>query len=518
VLISGRREGLSREALAHLQRTAGNTAVSAALLDAEPGRREPGLQRKAIPSGVEEAELEQLDIESDSAMSSSMKAKAHATARGDKDKQHGNVTITNPNYVGGYEQAGADHPVPTIHVGSAARAAGGETLMQLQTDYNAYTPLLRLTLGAMGRLKDLDRTGAKLDPASLKSDPKLAAKFSPTRAGGDEPSLGFDAWHAAASDEKIAVSSMRAGFQQLRAAISGFRAAEGMLKRRQKQAQLETAKGKKEKIDQTVETLEKIVETSFKVYETAESIESFFEKPRDVRDLEEVEAKENYKETRSAQQSLGSAATVMGEKMKKHHKKVESWLKDGGLTFKNVLIFATGNAKEYEELTKQISQLQNDLAELGFDIETNQIRQADEQLQGMKLEIGVRIQAATGKRDQARKAARTYGHIMAGDEGALAMFAAQAYQDLAIDGGAADRLRETRIDPYLGWLLAFLKNNAYIALGHGWRQDWDDLQAWGQDMVEQRNFFSTHQPMWNEKAGEWNAFFEQLTGGPLVRR
>jgi hypothetical protein len=495
-------------------------AMQRELFGSDVGRGSLALvvQRRAIPSGIETAQLEDLEVNHDPSISDAAKLKQHAIARGDRDKEHHNVKITNANYVGGYEHQGAEIEVPTIHVGPKARAAGGLTLMQLETDYNAYTPSLRATLRAMGRLKDLDTAGAKTDPAALLHDPKLAAKFHLDPNRGDDDRIGhFDVWHAQATEEKIAVANMGAGFKQLQAAISGFRAAEGMLRRRQRQAELEDAKGKKERIDQTVETLEKIVDTCFKAVEAAESVESFLESTRDVADLEAIEAKESYKQTRSAQQSLGAAAEKVGEQIKKHHKQVESWLKEGGITLKNVLIFATGNANEYEQLTQQISKLNKQIADLGFDIETNQIREAEERLDGMKLEIGVRIQTAAAKQEQARMGARTFGHSMAGDEGALAMFAAQTYQDLAIFGGDADRQRRTRIDPYLGWLLGFLDRNAYPALGNGWQDDWNVLQAWGQAMVEQREFFTARAPEWKQKAQAWNEFFAQLTGGPLVR-
>ncbi len=503
--MSGSHEALDANGVIELQRTAGNSAVTAAI------------QRKAIASGGETAALEDLDLTDQSAISPSIRAKDQAIARSDKDRAHHNVTITNKNYVGGYENAGADHPVPTIHVGTEGRAAGGETLLQLQSDYNAYTPLLRATLKSMGRLKDLDAAGAKLDPAALKADPKVAAKFTSTAASGKLAGVALNAWSDQATEEEIAVESMRAGFQQLNAAIHGFRAAETMLKHRQKQAKLENAEAKKEKIDQTVETLEKIVDTCFKAYEMAEGIETFLDTTRDVKDLEAVEAKESYKESHSKQQSLGRAATVVEQQIQKHKGKAKDWLKEGGLTFKNVLIFATNNEQEYEQLTTQIAQLKSDLADLEFKKEDEQIREAEDQLEGMKLEIGVRIKQTRAKRDAARAAAGSFGDIMAGDEGTLAMYAAQAYMDLAINGGAANRQRESRIDPYLGWLYGFLKDNAYVALGHGWKPDWNDLQEWGQEMVEQRDFFSGKQPDWSKKAAEWNAFFEEVTAGPLVK-
>jgi hypothetical protein len=481
----------------------------APLLGANPGYM---LQRNEIASGPT---LEDLDPSSAPVPTK----KQAAIARADKDKRHHNVKITNKNYVGGYEQAGAETEVPRIFLSQAARAAGGETIMELETDYNAYTPLLRVTLKAMGRLKDLEAAGAKTDPAQLMADPRLAARFRPfdaNRSGDDERPL-FDMWSASATDERIAVRSMGAGFKQLKAAISGFRAAGILLKMRRKRAALEGAQSKKEAIDQKVEMLEKIIDTSFKAVEWADSIETFIESTRELHDLETIEAKESYKQTRSVQQSLGGGASWMAMQVKKRHEKVESWLKSGGLTLKNVLIFATGDAKEYEALTRQISQLQNDLSDLGFEEESLKIKEADEQLQGMKIEVGTRVESATAKREQARAMARNFGHKTGGDEGALAMFAAQAYQDLAIYGRAADQIRRTRIDPYLGWLYGFLKDNAYVALGHGWQEDWYVLRTWGQQMVEQRDFFSAHQPVWNAKADAWNEFFAQMSGGALVR-
>jgi hypothetical protein len=256
------RSGDNRERTALLLSARGMTrAMQRELFGSGVGRGSlaPVVQRRAIPSGIETAQLEDLEVNHDPSISDAAKLKQHAIARGDRDREHHNVKITNANYVGGYEHQGAEMAVPTIHVGPKARAAGGLTLMQLETDYNAYTPWLRATLRAMGRLKDLDTGGAKTDPAAFLHDPKLAAKFHLDPNRGDDDRIGhFDVWHEQATDEKIAVANMGAGFKQLEAAISGFRAAEGMLRRRRKQAELEDAKGKKERIDQTVETLEKI--------------------------------------------------------------------------------------------------------------------------------------------------------------------------------------------------------------------------------------------------------------------
>jgi Domain of unknown function (DUF4157) len=495
----------------------------------------PTIAAAAQPrAGAERESLEDLDIQSDTAwMSEDMKKKQHSIARAEKDRAHRNVTIFNANYVGSYEREGMMHEVPTIHIGPKGRAAGGETLVQLEIDYNDYVPLLRSTLRAMGRLKDLDNAGAKLDPGTLAADPRLAKGFKPLNAErpADNEKIGdFDTWSAHATEERIAIASMGAGFHQLKAAISGFRAAEGMLKRRKKQGDLAVSESKKAVIDQKVEMLEKIIDKCFKAVEMAQGIEAMLAFSPEFKELETIEGpggkkstmthqqSEGWgKRTRSMEQSIGGAAATMGEQLKKRHTQVESWLKEGGVTLKNVLIFATGDAKEYERLTQEISRLKNDIAQLGFDIETDTIKQAEEQLEGMKLEIGVRTQQAGAKKGQARAAARTFGQSMAGGEGALAMYAAQAYQDLALFGGEADRLRKARIDRYLGWLYGFLKDTPWVAEGHGWYDDWIVMREWGQQMVEQREFFSRRTPEWQQKATQWNAFFATLTGGGLVK-
>jgi hypothetical protein len=496
-----------------------------------------GLALAAVTAGAETASLQELDLDPALAsMPADMKRKWVGTARTEERGRKG-VTIFNANFLGGNEMAGVLHEVPTIHIGPAARAEGGETLIQLQLDYNDYVPLLHATLRAMGRLKDLDNAGAKLDPAAVMADPKLAAHFKPLDAthGKDKDRVNdligdFDTWSGHATEEQIAVASMGAGFDQLKAAISGFRAAEGMLRRRQKEAKLAGDESKKAAIDEKVETLVKIVETCFKAVEYAESVESLIEMSTEFHELETVEGvggktstmtkqqSEGWgKRTESTQQSLGSAAAKIGEQLKKQHTRVESWMKEGGVTLKNVLIFATHDAKEYDQLTHDISQLKNDIAQLGYNIETDKIREAEKQLEGMKLEIGVRTKTARAKQGEARAAARTFGTGMAGNEGALAMFAAQAYQDLALFGGEADRLRRTRIDRYTGWLYAFVADSPYVAKGHGWYEDWITLRDWGQYLVEQRDFFTPRVPEWQQKAAQWNEFFAEMTGGGLLK-
>jgi hypothetical protein len=494
----------------------------------------PALAPAAVGAGVETAGLEDLDLTSHpGGAPDDFRKKQVKTARGDKDATHRNVTIFNANYVGGNERSGALHEVPTIHIGPTARAAGGETLMQLQLDYNDYVPLLHSTLRAMGRLKDLDNAGAKLDPEALRSDPALAAKFKPLEATKqkDNDRIGdFDSWSGHATEESIAVASMGAGFQQLKAAISGFRAAESMLKRRQKEAKLAGAEDKKAAIDQKIDTLVKIVDTCFKAVEIAGNVEAIMSMSSEFNDLQTVEGpggktstmtkqqSEGWENrTKSVQQSLGSGAAALGEQLKKRHTQVESWAKSGGITLKNVFLVASGDAKEYEELTQQISSLKNGITQLGFDIETRQISEAQEQLDGMKLEVGVRTRGAAAKQGEARASARTFGQGVGGNEGALAMYAAQAYQDLALFGGEADKLRRARIDRYIGWLFAFVKDSPYVAEGHGWYEDWITLRDWGQQMVEQRDFFSGRVPEWKQKSAAWNDFFATMTGGGLMK-
>ena len=541
-----KEDAVSRDQpLLELQRVAGNQAVAGVirrwqaenslLRGLDSGRPSIDVQRRVIESGAEKAELEQLDLGSEAGMSESMKRNKHQIVRGEKDKEHHNVTITNAHFVGGYEHAGADHPVPHIRVGDRALAKGGDTLRQLQVDYNAYTPSLKPTLRGMGRLKDLENAGAKLDPAAVEADPALAAKFAMNPgqfAQKDQRAVAFNAWSAEAKREEIAVAKVAAGYQQLRAAITGFRRAEYLLQGRNKQAALEGAEAKKEKIDQTVETLHKIVDVSFKALEGLEQIESFMESGVELKELSAAEEevakhetneqaaesrKDVYKQTRSKQQAAMDAGKWSKDKVAWMRKHAGDWAKEGGLTLDNVLIFATGNAAEYQQLTTQINNLKADLVELKFNEETLEIKEASERLDGMKLEVGIRIREAKADRESARAAAGTFGHVMGGDEGTLAMFAAQAYEDLATFGGAADRQRRTTLDSRLGWLLAFLQNNKDIARGHDWADDWLTLGEWGQNLVEQRDFFSERTPEWISRARAWNEFLARMTGGGLTR-
>jgi len=68
----------------------------------------PGSGRTdGIESGAEKAELEQLDLGSETGMPESMKRNKHQIARGERDREHHNVTITNAHFVGGYLQLAA---------------------------------------------------------------------------------------------------------------------------------------------------------------------------------------------------------------------------------------------------------------------------------------------------------------------------------------------------------------------------------------------------------------------------
>src|SRR5262249_61630250 len=106
--------------------------------------------------------------------------------------------------------------------------------------------------------------GPRRDLGAIGEGGSLSRQFKPLNAerAADNEKIGdFDTWSGHATEERIAVASMGAGFHQLKAAISGFRAAEGMLKRRKKQGQLAEAEAKKAAIDQQNEALEKIIDT-----------------------------------------------------------------------------------------------------------------------------------------------------------------------------------------------------------------------------------------------------------------
>jgi hypothetical protein len=462
---------LSREEhLLRLQRTAGNQAVSTLI---ETNRATGATIQRNVATGTEQSQLEELEIVSDSGMTAAQKKKSQASARRDQ-MYPGNrkVTIVNPNYVGSYEHAGADHPVPTIQVGSEARVRGGGRLGKLQTEYDTYTPSLRATLKAMGRLKDLDNAGAKIDPAALKSDPKLAARFG-GRAG--DHSKEFHTWSALATDQGDTVKDMQVGFEHLKAALFGFRAAQNLLEQRQKRGQLEEAKSKKKEIDETMETLVSIIETCRKAYDWSEALEG------------------------AALANEAVDASGIKQEVKQE-----------------LLLFATGKSKEYKRLTKQIEALQKNLVALKFKEESDRINESFTELGAMQKEVQNRVGHASHKGGQARAAAGDFGTAMAGEDGALAMFAAQAYQDLAFHGSSADDQRRGRIDPHLTWLFGFLEHDRKRAEAERWTEDWSILVEWGQQMVEQRNFFSERTPEWNKKAAAWNEFFVELTGGPLA--
>ena len=148
----------------------------------------------------------------------------------------------------------------------------------------------------------------------------------------------------------------------------------------------------------------------------------------------------------------------------------------------------------------------------------SEIKQAKEALDGFSMELGVQSKSVNAERMQARKAAHSFGqHLGQGQDGIMAMYVANAYEELALFGPQADRQRRKldgkvdRIDLYLG----DDSTKAYWG-GHGWGQDWRELVENVITVRYHRDFFPDKIAEWQERNSAWEAYVKQIAGSDLI--
>jgi hypothetical protein len=202
----------------------------------------------------------------------------------------------------------------------------------------------------------------------------------------------------------------------------------------------------------------------------------------------------------------------MGDMLSRHKADIEKWAKSSGLTLKNVFLVCTGDYAKYGALKDDIAIAKQKVEQLGMDIETQQIKQAEVQLDGMVMEVNVRAEKVGVQQRTARGAAGAFGGVVGGDDGTLAMYAAQAYKDLTLFGGEASREHKAKLAPRLGWLGGLLDDTKYTVGKAGSMDEWRDVYEWAVGMGEQQEFLDERLPDWNAKSAAWNQFFAQMTG------
>jgi hypothetical protein len=449
--------------------------------------------------------------------------------------------LVNPNATGGFEKRAIEMGAlgETLHTSAAVKNDIGSGLVEYETGYNMHTAPLKSTLRSMGRLKDMQSAGAHMDPAALSADKALAGKFHKVsfteKAGATghdgDARAAYNQWTEQQQEMEVATVAYEAGQQILVGAIHHFTKAQMMLQKRSKQGEMEGVKAKKGEIDAAADTLVDIVNVSMSALNAVSTIDSMVNKTFEASDTsasehaygggkqtqEEFEAADKAEtkanSTTSKQQSLGSMAERSGNAIKAHAGKVQGWLDKGGVSLKDIMIVAMGDAAAYDKYTKQIEKLKQQLAALDLDIENEEIKSAETSLNGFQLDLAARKKMVSIKTLSTRAASQTFAQQLdSGTGGVLAMMTAEAYQELAMNGAQADQQRH-QIDRFVPWLDRVVGDKKLRFEAEGWGEDFNAIRHNVISMYGEKEHFATHLPEWKSKAAAWKSFLAEMMGG-----
>lgn len=179
----------------------------------------------------------------------------------------------------------------------------------------------------------------------------------------------------------------------------------------------------------------------------------------------------------------------------------------------DLFIVADGDAAKYDQLTKDIKRI-DELSAKWKDNEFDMaVKKANTALDGAVMEVHARQMGNKGDSVDARRFASDFNAAMGGgSEGELAMYAAEAYQELSVHGDNASDVRTRMVDG--PWKKVYNWMNNYPAAikdtlaGRDAKALADNLQ----EVREEREFLNGSLPEWKERAAEWSHFFKR----PLV--
>ncbi|MEO8842279.1 MAG: hypothetical protein ABI704_11955 [Kofleriaceae bacterium] len=442
--------------------------------------------------------------------------------------------ILQPNAAGFFEtEAGAAGGLGApLSIGAPLKKDGGPILQKYEEGYNAYAQPLRSTLRAMGRLKDVSLTGAPLTPAELMKRPELAARFghlgaqaSTVDVSSVQKDQAFDAWSDQANKMKLHVQMFGAGQHELAGVIANYRRVQLRLKQHSVERERASKTKEKREIDNAAETLAKIVDVSSEALSGMGEVEALLAShaalsksgPDSLAGLPQsnnpdwAQGTTNdptgaKRSSKSAAQHVSSGVAKLGRGVQVIEKEVEK-THTFGLSAKDVFTVLIG-AKRYHDLETDIDSLDKQISKLGFEEEAQDVRSANEGLCGFVVEIAVRRDEVRGDRIAARRDARTFAHAHGGGDSAVtAMYAAEAYQELAALGELTEKQRKGMVDSSWRRVSAYLHGNdfhRYAAIGA-----LDDARLLDSNLravAEQREMFATQLPQWQRVSTQWSEF------------
>jgi hypothetical protein len=437
------------------------------------------------------------------------------------EKRHARAQIRRPGDVGDFETRAVD-AMGTLAapLSLPTKLVREPQLAHYQTAYNTYTSPLRSTLRAMGRARDVSLTGAPLTPAQM--SPKLAKRFKKLSLedkhdDGAQHEMG--SWADAQTRMQVHAKGLYTGQTLLRGASQGFHRVQAMIEQRRLEARREGMVGQIAKIEHTAEVAARIVEVSTEAVLGAAEIDEALDAGIE---LDESESESGEADQWSGgQQQLGNGLAAAGAGVSRG-KAVAAQLQKyalAGQTFelKDVFIVAQGDAGRYLQYERDVAQLSEQIGELQFVEEKLEIAAAKTQLEGFTLDLASRKLDLQADRRNARNAAQQFGQGGGGGKQAvLAMYAAEAFQELDIFGTIANDQREQYVDPVKGGAARFVESRWEWFEGENLIQQAIDLRDNLIGVSQQKQYFDEHLPEWQATAQQWRRFLEVRTDKPLL--
>jgi hypothetical protein len=449
----------------------------------------------------------------------------------------------------GYLESEAGGLGAPLHVGAELRKDAGPRLDRYIDGYSIYAVPLRSTLGAMGRLKDVSLTGAPMTPAELEQHPALAARFAHLTSQNSTATQENAAtlWSTTQQTLKVETETFSATQLTVSGAVKNYRSIQARLDGRRAKAQRSEDHQQVREIEETAETLARIVDvtveaaTSFGEFgelleskiafdETAEGLESVEHLPKSGATNWEHgtihDPTGEHQATKSKTKKAGDGMAAAGEtgsraaKLASHTRAQLAKVGQIDLSLNGVFISLL-DPKKYAQLQRDIVKLDRKIQSLEFKEEALALSSAEELLNGATLKLKASRHAVEVAQTAARTAARAYGTSVAENHGnanstRMAMYAAEAYQELAAFGAQAKKQRSLTVMPEWAPVFRYMNEASiqrFVALNVV-----DDARAVAtnlQAVREQGSFLDSNVPEWQKNADAWSNFLGEHSPSEL---
>lgn len=428
-----------------------------------------------------------------------------------------------------------------LHLGEWIKKDGAPVVGEYQAAYNTYAAPLRKTLRAEGRVKDLSMANAPLTPADLEKNPKLFAHYQNLDLKGPQDSE-MSAWSKTQSQMVTNVQRYGAGQHLLAGAVAAYDAVQRGLQAKRKEFEKQAKQAEIDKVDQAVHTIHKIMDVTAEAWTFSGELDELigtqsFDENKEVEVPDEPTKRnpnwvhgtaddptgENTKFKNKGQKVAGAidAAKLETAQARQIFADAKAKIASGGeydLSIDGILTAVMGG-KQYLQLKQEVAALGAQIQELGLEKEHEELISATNNLQGFKMSFKADTQQLKNDRVAARDGARNFAvKVQSGDEGIMAMYAAEAYQELALFGDLAEQERKDMY-PALGRARRYMNDTSIKRFeANNEMDDAKRLASNIEDAMFARTFFEHHLPQWKATAKAWNDFFGKNAKHDLVRK